>query len=416
MKLLPALTAMILVLVSSSLSANRLNLYTFHSPPYQVEQVAGEDPYAVHGTTVDSVRCIAQRSGWDIRAQLVPQNRAIHGLRTQTIDGYFAVDESTLLNEYALPTAPVALEKWYFYSLNPIDDYTNTRLAAIAGSNEALWLEDSPYELTMTVSHPRQLLALLERGRVDAVMLDQRVMGLLQLTDNGIGRLASSFIRFAPLHLYLNRRFVSEHPDFIDRFNRNIGPCVSSDFTLSQDETRTLELLAQDLMAELQREIDLEHFLSQPLRHEQLSDILNADALWQALAPELPSDLARELLIRPESKALATWKATHQPLITEVFVMDRLGANVALSQLTSDYWQGDEEKFQQIIEQPSGSLYLEPVYFDASTQTFQIIVSMPVRASSSDRLLGAIAIGLNIERALVSKEHPSPTGRARRAE
>ncbi len=33
--------------------------------------------------------------------------------------------------------------------------------------------------------------------------------------------------------------------------------------------------------------------------------------------------------------------------MTEVFVMDARGLNVAASDVTSDYWQGDEEKFSE---------------------------------------------------------------------
>lgn len=396
----------LVLLASTHASANsRLELYTFHSPPYQVEQVGGEDPYAVFGTTIDSMRCITAHMDWDMQVQSVPQNRALHGLRTRSVDGYFAVDETELLDQYALPTAPIALEKWYVYSLNPIENFQDARIGAIAGSNEAHWLETSQYNLAMTVAHPRQLVALLERGRVDAVLLDQRVMAMLHLGSNGRAPLSHSFVRFAPLHLYLTHRFVAEHPEFIPIFNQNIEQCVSADFTLSRDEQAVLLGLAQGLMTEVRGAVDLGLLMSAPLRYPSLSGVLNEDARWQALAPEQPSELAAELLARPESEALRRWKATHEALVTEVFVTDELGANLALSRLTSDYWQGDEPKFQKVVDQPEGFLFLEPVYFDASTRRFQVIISTPVYESPTGRFLGSVSLGLDIEAALIS-EHP----------
>ena len=35
------------------------------------------------------------------------------------------------------------------------------------------------------------------------------------------------------------------------------------------------------------------------------------------------------------------------PYYAEIFVMDNQGANVAMTNKTSDYWQGDEAKFQK---------------------------------------------------------------------
>lgn len=401
------------LLASASVAASsRLALYTFHSPPYQIEQLRGDDPYAVLGTTIDSMRCITNRMGWEMQVQSVPQNRALHGLRTRTIDGYFAVDESRLLDQYGHATAPIALEKWYFYSLNPIPDFRNARIGAIAGSNEAHWLETSQFPLTMTVAHPRQLFALLERGRVDALMLDQRVMDMLHLDSNGHTPLTRSFIRFAPLHLYLTHSFVAEHPWFLPEFNRNIEHCVTTDFTLNEDERDLLLSLSTELLEEVRQTVNLNRLMNEPLRFNTVSGILEEDARWIALAPEKPSELAAELLARPESEALRRWKTERAPLVTEIFVTDRLGANLALSQLTSDYWQGNEPKFEQVVGQPEGFLLLEPVYFDASTRRFQVIVSTPVYDHSAGQFLGIISMGLDIEAALISEPPHSVSAEA----
>ncbi len=51
----------------------------------------------------------------------------------------------------------------------------------------------------------------------------------------------------------------------------------------------------------------------------------------------------------------------------EIFVMDNQGANVAMTDKTSDYWQGDEAKFQKSFKGGNGDLFIDEVEFDDST-------------------------------------------------
>lgn len=401
--------AWLLITLSSSVAASALTLYTFNSPPYQIEGMAGNDSRPVYGATVDTIRCIARRQGWVPTIRSVPQNRALHGLRNLAVDGYFAVDASEHLDSFAVASAPIALEKWYFYSRTTIDDFSSARIAVITGSNEALWLEQSPYEAAMSVATAPQLLALLARDRIDAILMDQRVMATLingAVIEGTAEPLEAQFIRFVPLHLYLNHSYTHRHPEFLPHFNAEIEACVNGGFTLTETESMTAEALARELVRELDERMDLQSLLSQPVRNTRLGEILHLDSQWQAHAPAMTSPLAREILALPQSRELARWQKAQYGLVTEVFLMDRLGANVAQSQLTSDYWQGDEHKFQRVVPEPAGTLFLSPVRFDGSAQRFQIQVSTPVRASSDGRFLGAVAIGLDIELVLRNRLPP----------
>src|SRR5690606_41914353 len=53
---------------------------------------------------------------------------------------------------------------------------------------------------------------------------------------------------------------------------------------------------------------------------------------------------------RPPSSTLFPYTTLFRsPLITEVLLTDKVGALVAMSRLSSDYWQGDEPKVQEIV-------------------------------------------------------------------
>lgn len=393
-----------IVFLAPAADARTLNLYTFHSPPYQVNPSGSRDTgLAPFGTTVETVRCVARLMEWDADIRTVPQNRAIHSLRNHTIDGYFAVDESDLLNRYAVPTAPVALEKWYFYSLKHIEDYTKARIAAIAGSNEAIWLEQSRYTATMTVSYPEQLLALLERDRVDAVLMDQRVMSLHQSESQNPSLIQSHFVRFAPLSLYVTLPFATTNPTFLNEFNSHIADCMIGGFELTEEELSAVAVRARALLNDLVAVYDLPDYLARQPAPAPLSDILELDRQWQELAPARASEKAADLLRLRLSGKMAQWQYEQGGIVTEILLMDRLGANVAISVLTSDYWQGDERKFEAILGRETDMLYLGPVRFDPSAQEFQIMASMPLHDPATGEFIGGLAVGLNIEKALRSQ-------------
>ncbi len=80
----------------------------------------------------------------------------------------------------------------------------------------------------------------------------------------------------------------------------------------------------------------------------------------------------------------------------KIFVMDNLGANVCMTDKTSDYWQGDEAKFIKSYKGGEGALHIGPVKFDDSTQAYLVQVSVPVK--DGDKVIGAITIGIDVDK------------------
>ncbi len=84
------------------------------------------------------------------------------------------------------------------------------------------------------------------------------------------------------------------------------------------------------------------------------------------------------------------------PYYAELFVMDNQGANVAMTDKTSDYWQGDEAKFKKSYNNGQGAVFVGDVEFDDSTQAYLAQISVPVR--DGDTVIGAITIGIDIDK------------------
>lgn len=84
------------------------------------------------------------------------------------------------------------------------------------------------------------------------------------------------------------------------------------------------------------------------------------------------------------------------PYYGEIFVMDNKGANVAMSDKTSDFWQGDEDKFKLSFNNGNGGIHIGDAEFDESTQATLVQVSVPVK--DGDTVIGALTIGIDVDK------------------
>jgi hypothetical protein len=75
--------------------------------------------------------------------------------------------------------------------------------------------------------------------------------------------------------------------------------------------------------------------------------------------------------------------------------MDNQGANVCMTDKTSDYWQGDEAKFKNSYNGGKGSIFVDDVEFDDSAQMYVSQVSVPV--IDDGKVIGAITFGVDVE-------------------
>ncbi|WP_339947723.1 hypothetical protein [uncultured Albimonas sp.] len=120
------------------------------------------------------------------------------------------------------------------------------------------------------------------------------------------------------------------------------------------------------------------------------------DAEWRAQVGGAASPLVDKVTGAPASARLAEIRDASQGLITEVILMDQVGLNVAVSEPTSDYWQGDEAKWSQTYLAGAGAMHVSDVELDESTQTYQAQVSLTV-VDASGAPIGAITFGVNVE-------------------
>ncbi len=126
----------------------------------------------------------------------------------------------------------------------------------------------------------------------------------------------------------------------------------------------------------------------------------NIDALdkqWRAETKGSDKPMINGVLGNSLSAYLKGVKEKSEGLYTEIFVMDMKGLNVGQSDVTSDYWQGDEGKFQKTYGAGPDGMLIDDVEFDDSSQTYQSQVSVSIVDPASNAVIGAVTVGVNVE-------------------
>jgi len=125
--------------------------------------------------------------------------------------------------------------------------------------------------------------------------------------------------------------------------------------------------------------------------------ILELDKAWRAEVGASSTPTITPVIANAASDFLRDKVAASKGAILEVFIMDSHGLNVAASDVTSDYWQGDEAKFERTFAVGADAVFIDEVEFDESTQSYLAQVSITLSDPATHAPIGAMTIGLNAE-------------------
>lgn len=377
-----------------------IRLDTSQEPPYQL-MIDGQ----LGGLSVGVLDCIFKQLRQPHDIQLTSWKRAKQNVSTHLSEGFFSSAPDAKAEAFAQLSAPLLIEKWYWYAIDP--HVLNRppwdpqlRIGAVLGSNTLAWLETRGIPVRQTVSRQEQLIQLLQRGRIDLFLADQEVMDNALASVQPPLHLEQRFVRYSPLGVYFSRTYLEHHAGFLPAFNQQVQSCAPAGSPLSELERHHLKHLVR---VHLQRWGRSQSLLDSLRRNAgptlQPAAISDLDQQWrnELESPRQPLiDSIRQL---PASALLAGIQRQHAPLFNELILTDQRGLIVGMSEVTSDYWQGDEAKFNNARTLKPDQLLIEPISYDASTQSFQVQVSAPLHDPQQRDFLGVLTLGINIEAA-----------------
>lgn len=161
---------------------------------------------------------------------------------------------------------------------------------------------------------------------------------------------------------------------------------------MGEEAPESVKQLAPTLTAWGKDSVLIDAVKAQNSKDISLDSIKKRDAEWrkvEGLDAEMTS-----MMESPAAKKMFEFEKS-KPYFFELFLMDNQGANVAMTNKTSDYWQGDEAKWQESFKGGSGAVHIGEVEFDESAQDYLVQISVPVMEGG--KAIGAITIGVNID-------------------
>jgi len=125
------------------------------------------------------------------------------------------------------------------------------------------------------------------------------------------------------------------------------------------------------------------------------ADIDKLDKQWRAERETEDQPLVASVLTSPLSSYLTRIQAGALGLYTEMFVMDAKGLNVGQSATTSDYWQGDEAKFQKTFPAGADAIFVDEAEFNDDTGTWRSQANLTV-VDPDGKPIGAVTVEINL--------------------
>jgi len=127
------------------------------------------------------------------------------------------------------------------------------------------------------------------------------------------------------------------------------------------------------------------------------AEILELDSRWMKLNGNVPE--ADAIRSSEASKLLITAVNKHT-YFTEAILTGNQGETVGMNMTTTDYWQGDEEKFTAVYDTNKPSRkpdhHISRARWDKSSKTMISQVSVPVY--DGDEMVGTLTMGVDLKR------------------
>lgn len=168
---------------------------------------------------------------------------------------------------------------------------------------------------------------------------------------------------------------------------------VSVAFAGEKAPQKVVDLANSKLMAVGSNPVIVDAVKAQNAQGASLDTIKDIDKKWRAT---VGVDAFMTALMENACAKYLQEMMDSSKMYAELFVMDNQGANVCMSDKTSDYWQGDEDKFTESYKGGAGAVHISDVKFDESAQAYLVQVSVPVR--DGGKVIGAITIGIDIDK------------------
>lgn len=203
-----------------------VRLTTQNWDPYQCVTPSG-----VTGISVERVKSILNKMNYRCTIEVLPWKRAQLLVERNEADGFFSASQNHLRDKYATISAPIAVQNWMWYfhkgkvfDISADQFVTNTKVGVLTGSNMATWLKTNGFDHVFESHNMDALVKRFSTGLLQCVLSNELVMSAtLKRLNLSESDLISKLNRNKPLGVYFSKKFLHDHPGFINEFNKYVA-------------------------------------------------------------------------------------------------------------------------------------------------------------------------------------------------
>ncbi len=174
--------------------------------------------------------------------------------------------------------------------------------------------------------------------------------------------------------------------------------CTTTSIAQERDARTHLKQITDDIKSIENNPVIINHIIASNKMSRDISnsEIALKDNQWRRELITNQYNFINSVLNADASRELKKIKNNRSNTYGEIFIMNNKGLTIAMTQPTSDYWQGDEAKWQETFQENGQRFHLGDVEFDESAQAFTAQVSAPIKNSARENI-GAITFGILME-------------------
>lgn len=224
------LSAIIYIVSAPDLeAAEELKLLASDAPPYISQLPDG----SFEGQFYDRMACVLDKMEQPFSTELKPWMRVQAEVEQGKAEGFFPTTKSEFRDAYATFTDSLLDPKFYLYYLRDSalkpdspDFNEKAKVSVLWGTLLYQELASAGNMLGPEAHSFEALFELLDRGRVDAVLLSGDIASILLKERGTSDKYMRTVHSSRPMGVYLSNVFLEKQPTFLSRFNKEINGCA----------------------------------------------------------------------------------------------------------------------------------------------------------------------------------------------
>lgn len=163
-----------------------------------------------------------------------PFSRIQRQVQNQQADGYFPANLTTKRLIYSTPSTPLIDDYKVLIRNKSVAPTRQLRIAAMRGATQELDIAKRYSDFVYPITNYNQLVAMLNAGRVDAIVGSQLFFSVTEGFNNIGDNFITERLESSSMRAFFSNDFLRKNPKFLNQFNYGLKLCLSQKLDRTQ--------------------------------------------------------------------------------------------------------------------------------------------------------------------------------------